>query len=70
MSQLEELDKQLKEVKYKKTLMFIIKDTLNTWLWELQKTTSKLFMVPWEGKNQISKSLEDWENNVIKWKYN
>lgn len=70
MSQLEELDKQLKEVKYKKTLMFIIKDTLNTWLWELQKTTSKLFMVPWEGKNQISKSLEDWENNIIKWKYN
>lgn len=67
MSQLEQLEKELKQIKTKNesSLMNVIKDTMSLWLSEFSKTVSQVFGAPKSGKNQISKWIEDWENQVI-----
>ncbi len=65
MSDLENLEKELKWNHYKKNLMSIIKDTFGLGMGEMSKTISKMFSAPAEGENQITKELELFEESLI-----
>lgn len=61
MWNLENLEKELK----KQNIIAIIKDTFSTGIDEMSRTLSKIFSTPKSWDNQITKELEQFEEELI-----
>lgn len=63
MSKLEELEKEFKKNIIKKSLLWTIKDTVDSSIKEMQKTVSFIFNT--SNNNQISKEQENKEILIV-----
>jgi len=66
---IKQLEEQLKK-KAKKNIFETLWDILNLWYKEFKKTFTNILNIPSNWKNQISKKLEKFENQIIKQRKN
>lgn len=64
MDDLKKFESDLHKKTWKNQLLEIF-STLWLWVKELSKTMSKLFNVPQTWENQVSRELEQFEENII-----